>query len=181
MLLCNPKWVQMWQTSATFVRQRQASRIYRDIVYNILYVCIHIQKIIQLSAESSDRSVGYFLRGRRESNSYKFPDVLQDSETITNRYIYFRVTARFCNNFTTRHSWNSISNTIRYQLATLLIGGALGPWAWYARANYLGNLFECAAYHRTTISCVINAPSFSRRGGRHFKYNIYRAWIWTLP
>lgn len=31
MLLCNPKWVQMWQTSATFVRQRQASSIYRDI------------------------------------------------------------------------------------------------------------------------------------------------------
>lgn len=67
----------------------------------------------------------YILR-LQQDNSYKFPDILQDSETITNQYISLKVTARFDNNFTTRHSWNSILTTIRYQLATLLIGGALG-------------------------------------------------------
>lgn len=47
MLLCNPKWVQMWQTSATFVRQRQASSIYRDIciyVYITHYMCAYIYR-----------------------------------------------------------------------------------------------------------------------------------------
>lgn len=77
-------------------------------IYNILYVCIHIQKIIQLPAESSDWFVGYFLRGRRESNSYKFPDILQDSDTKTDRNISFKVIARFGNSFTTCHFCSSI-------------------------------------------------------------------------
>lgn len=157
MLLCNPKWVQMWQTSATFVRQRQASSIYRDIynIYNVLYVSTHIQKIIQLSAESSDRSVGavkvihincqinYKIQKLYTYTLRLQLDILQDSETITNRYISLKVTARFDSNFATRHSWNSILNTIRYQLATLLIGGlwALEPgthvpiiWGTYSSA-----------------------------------------------
>lgn len=89
------------------VRRRAYIEIY-ICIYNILYVCIHIQKIIQLPAESSDWSVRYFLRGRRESNSYKFPDILQDSDTKTDRNISLKVIARFGNNFTTCHFCSSI-------------------------------------------------------------------------
>lgn len=109
-------------------------------------------------------------------------DILQDSETITNRYIPLKVTARFDSNFTTRHSWNSILNTIRYQLATLLIGGALGSWAWHARANYLGEPIRVrrlsSNYHKLHDKCAWFQQA---RGASLQILYVYRAWTWTLP